>query len=541
MPSHRPLSGAALSAYQAKQHRLGSPTNGNASSCSRATTSHKRQKTSAAASSSLNNHATSPDLATYKTPKPPATHKPSSTDTPYQIGSTHLLCRCVQLGDNQLLPVEVIDRRAVQASQSAARNQSLDKAEDSDSDSSEPAAEHEYYVHYTGLDRRLDTWVAEGDLHHKSQHAATPSKRNANGTIAVSPATKQRGTRINKRISDLNTQSSDAVIDANERLLEAEHERKTRVKNIQQIELGDYELDCWYYSPFPQQYRDARKLYVCEWCLKYTRHNTNLQKHLQDCKFRHPPGTEIYRDTPNKISIWEVDGAKHKLYCQCLCLVSKLFIDHKTLYYDVDTFYFYILTEHTPAGHRLVAYFSKEKVSSESNNLACILTFPQFQRKGYGKLLIAVSYALTKVEQAVGSPEKPLSDLGKVSYRSYWCQVIVQYLNLNVQRLSAVTLTEISTFTAIKQDDVISALQALGLIRYVKGEHLLAANAKAIQQHAKQQDTLRTEALAKGHILFDPGYLVYNPPLKQSADDEAGKGTGKVVRSRRGAMNRTSI
>lgn len=40
-------------------------------------------------------------------------------------------------------------------------------------------------------------------------------------------------------------------------------------------------------------------------------------------------------------------------------------------------------------GCHMVGYFSKEKDSPDDYNLACILTLPPYQRKGYGKLLIA--------------------------------------------------------------------------------------------------------------------------------------------------------
>lgn len=39
-----------------------------------------------------------------------------------------------------------------------------------------------------------------------------------------------------------------------------------------------------------------------------------------------------------------------QVYCQNLCLLSKLFLDHKTLYYDVDPFLFYVLCEMDDTG-----------------------------------------------------------------------------------------------------------------------------------------------------------------------------------------------
>jgi hypothetical protein len=42
-----------------------------------------------------------------------------------------------------------------------------------------------------------------------------------------------------------------------------------------------------------------------------------------------------------------------------MCLLAKLFLDHKTLYYDTDPFMFYILTEFDAQGFHIVGYFSK--------------------------------------------------------------------------------------------------------------------------------------------------------------------------------------
>jgi hypothetical protein len=80
--------------------------------------------------------------------------------------------------------------------------------------------------------------------------------------------------------------------------------------------------------------------------------------------------------------------ATNKLFCQNLSLLSKLFLDHKTVFYDIDRFLFYVLKKEDT----IIGYFSKEKFSVENYNLSCLLILPPFQKMGYGRLLIEFSF-----------------------------------------------------------------------------------------------------------------------------------------------------
>ena len=53
----------------------------------------------------------------------------------------------------------------------------------------------------------------------------------------------------------------------------------TRIKYVDKIEIGKYEIDTWYFSPFPDEYGKQPKLYICEYCVKYMRYEKTYRHH----------------------------------------------------------------------------------------------------------------------------------------------------------------------------------------------------------------------------------------------------------------------
>lgn len=363
----------------------------------------------------------------------------------------------------------------------------------------------EYYVHYKEFNRRMDEWVSI-DRINMSQGVIEDGNKDDPMLESLNGRERKVTRNLKRRHDEINhIQKSYDEMDPTTAALEKEHEALTKVKYIDKIQIGKYEIDTWYFSPYPEEYGKQPKLWICEYCLKYMRLEKTYVKHVSECTWRQPPGKEIYRK--QKLSVFEVDGRDYKLYCQNLCLLAKLFLDHKTLFFDVEPFWFYVLTEVDQNGSHIVGYFSKEKESIECNNLACILTLPPYQRKGYGKFLIALSYELSKIEESVGSPEKPLSDLGKLGYRSYWTWILLDILK---NASGTVSIKDLSTMTSIAQDDIVGTLQALNMVKYWKGQHVICVTPKLIDEHMKSAQ------YRKPFLTVDVDYLTWAPSLKKT-------------------------
>ena len=62
---------------------------------------------------------------------------------------------------------------------------------------------------------------------------------------------------------------------------------------LNKVQLGNYKIDTWYFSPYPEEYGKQSKLWICQYCLKYMKLETTYIQHVNEYHWDQPPGKEI--------------------------------------------------------------------------------------------------------------------------------------------------------------------------------------------------------------------------------------------------------
>lgn len=288
-----------------------------------------------------------------------------------------------------------------------------------------------------------------------------------------------------------------------EKLKDAQKKQKCFHRNIDKVTFGPLEIPAWYSSDYQNSCVGGANvekslpkkpvvdnLYVCQNCFAYT---TNIEEHAGHSFFcpNEVPGEKVYDHAGAGVwSVWQVDGETDKvsykspfsrihqdwytnmdqLFCQNISLFAKLFLADKTVSYHTKDFYYFLLV-HTDAetGHKqIVGFFSKEKNSYDGNNLACILVFPPWQGMGLGKMLMGISYEISRMEEIIGGPERPFSALGEKSYKRYWQAELARWILTHPttdkkKGCLMVDIQRISRETCILERDCIDTINSMEL------------------------------------------------------------------------------
>ena len=208
----------------------------------------------------------------------------------------------------------------------------------------------------------------------------------------------------------------------------------SKIRTIEQIVINNVVQRAPYFSPYPKKYHKRDNLYIWDFSLKYYASLEEFNARDEECNFQSMNPREIYQTDKYQVFEFDGDNTDHRDYLNRLCLLSKLFIEHKYKVINPTSLYFYCLYKNNESNTKLAfwGYFSKSKRFFTDKkcweNLSWILTLPQYKGKGYGNFLISLSYKLSLDDKKAGSPERPISKPGFKIYKAWWMTTILSYL-----------------------------------------------------------------------------------------------------------------
>ncbi|RNF13365.1 histone acetyltransferase [Trypanosoma conorhini] len=357
------------------------------------------------------------------------------------------------------------------------------------------------FVRLKDVNHRLSGWFPVDDIELKESKGGGGGA--AVGTVSPPPsgANRIRGPVLSSvyreiTVGMIRTRRGEKQLDFFEERLLRDCRTPTTIRYF--VYLCTFAFAPWYYAPYgifnsefdplasnsltdserarlrlPADFKEhnpfVRDAYLCPFSLRI--YSTFEQMQHETRNYRagrlRPPGLEIYRDEARGFSMFEVNGSRQVTYCRHLFLLGKSFLENKLAGHDVHNYYFYVVCLHQrhfpqytdeAAAMYFVGYFTWEKQVAD-NNLACIVTLPCFAggaapspahggtaRRAplghFGQFMIAASYELAYRRKHVGSPERPLSDLGASAYDRYWRRVLVAWMHSLLPDDAAVVIAD---------------------------------------------------------------------------------------------------
>ena len=96
--------------------------------------------------------------------------------------------------------------------------------------------------------------------------------------------------------------------------------------------------------------------------------------------------------------------------------------------------------------------------------------------------MIHMSYRFSKIEARYGSPEKPLSDLGRKTYTSYWMHQIIDFIRAKQKTKQTFCIDDIQKETGIKDLDIVDTLERYNMIKKHQGSLYICTDPKMLDE-----------------------------------------------------------
>ena len=93
----------------------------------------------------------------------------------------------------------------------------------------------------------------------------------------------------------------------------------------------------------------------------------------------------------------------------------------------------------------------------------------------------------------------------QVSYRSYWTRVLLDALR---EHKGNMAIKDLSEATAVRSDDVVRTLESLNCIKYWKGDHIIAATPRIIEEHLRSIENQKTIGIEVSRLHWTPYVLL---------------------------------